>query len=530
MLKKTSMLLGFSFLLGFIFYGGAIVKADVVDVCDSNYLEEVIESELPVLVYAWHPLNGPSIMLMPHIESLSQDYDGSVKVVGINMDTCEDLGTSLVISISDLPVSLGVVNGKEVTRIYGANPSKIEQMIINYLLPNTGNCTAPELIVTDTSESSIFLSWDDEGADSYNVYYRITGAANWETAEVELTVTEYNLTGLSDNTTYEIAVYSICPDGSDPFDTVTAITDESSGTDLIINDIPGQYIREPAANNWHIGTISLNGDSLKWTNEAEISWTLIPDLENEQLFTTDDCPYPGKNFTLVLNQNGDETVEVTGFIFLNETYIRQEEEDEIVTNWLFNNDLLDYSGNNHLTSVNEPVFSTDRVEGSYAVEFNGVDDYLYADLNHSFNSDFTWTAFIKTTDDGTIMAKAPLIGNWARGGKSLFVRNGTLQFDVGWVGVLNSGAAVNDGQWHHVVVIGQINSGCSVDTVKLYVDGELKATKDSWNIDTFSDKGMAIKIGCTNDDFPSVPYFDGLIDDVRIYNRILDIGEITDSF
>ncbi|MCP4138541.1 MAG: LamG domain-containing protein [bacterium] len=172
------------------------------------------------------------------------------------------------------------------------------------------------------------------------------------------------------------------------------------------------------------------------------------------------------------------------------------------------------------------MFSTDSAEGSYSVEFNGVDDYLYTNSGQSFNSDFTWTAYIKTSSDGTIIAKAPLTGDWAQGGKSLFVRSGTLQFDVGWVGALNSSAVVNDGGWHHVAVTAQINSGSTTDTVKIYVDGQLKATKASWSIDTYSDDALVVKIGCTNDDFPSVPYFDGLIDDVRIYDRVLDAAEI----
>ncbi|MCP4347301.1 MAG: hypothetical protein GY795_17485 [Desulfobacterales bacterium] len=95
---------------------------------------------------------------------------------------------------------------------------------------------------------------------------------------------------------------------------------ENADAGLTIDLIPGQYIREPAANGWHTGTITLFGSNLKWTNEAGASWTLIPDLENEQLLTTDDCPYPGINFTLVLNENSDGNIEVEGFYFLNEFY------------------------------------------------------------------------------------------------------------------------------------------------------------------------------------------------------------------
>ncbi|MCP4131030.1 MAG: hypothetical protein GY754_08630, partial [bacterium] len=246
------------------------------------------------------------------------------------------------------------------------------------------SCTAPEVTVTGTSENSISLSWDDEGANSYSVYYK-TGSGSWTNAASGLTTTSYVITGLAENTTYDIVVQSFCPDGTSPYTITAATTDDPGGTGLTINDIPGQYVREPAANGWHTGTISLAGDSLQWENEAGASWTLIPDLENGQLLTTDDCAYPGENFTLVLNQNGDGTVELTGFVFLNETYILQEEEaGDMSASWLFNYDLLDSSGDNDLTSGNNPVFSTDSAEGSYSVEFNGVDDYLYTNSGQSF--------------------------------------------------------------------------------------------------------------------------------------------------
>ncbi len=37
---------------------------------------------------------------------------------------------------------------------------------------------------------------------------------------------------------------------------------------------------------------------------------------------------------------------------------------------------------------------------------------------------------------------------------------------------------------------------------------------------------LRFTVAVFNDNFPSVPYFDGLVDDVRIYDRLLDGDEI----
>ena len=65
-------------------------------------------------------------------------------------------------------------------------------------------------------------------------------------------------------------------------------------------------------------------------------------------------------------------------------------------------------------------------------------------------SDFTLTAWIRTTAGGTIIAKTAAEGPWKSQYKAWFVRDGKLCFDIGWVGCITSAHPVNDGQWHHV--------------------------------------------------------------------------------
>ena len=53
-------------------------------------------------------------------------------------------------------------------------------------------------------------------------------------------------------------------------------------------------------------------------------------------------------------------------------------------------------------------------------------------------ADFSVTAWIKTRGAGTILARGPAQGKWQPKGKTFFVREGRLCYDVGWVGVVES--------------------------------------------------------------------------------------------
>ena len=58
---------------------------------------------------------------------------------------------------------------------------------------------------------------------------------------------------------------------------------------------------------------------------------------------------------------------------------------------------------------------------------------------------FTISAWISTRSGGTIVARCPGEGPWAPQSKALFVRDGKLCLDVGWVGVVTSQSDVADG-------------------------------------------------------------------------------------
>jgi thioredoxin 1 len=105
------------------------MAGSVLQLTDTNFKTEVLESSIPVLVDFWAPWCGPCRMLGPTIEELSREYDGKVKVCKLNTD--ESPETAGGFGISSIPTVLLFKNGQIVDRLVGLNPKKKFQDMLN---------------------------------------------------------------------------------------------------------------------------------------------------------------------------------------------------------------------------------------------------------------------------------------------------------------------------------------------------------------------------------------------------------------
>ncbi len=150
------------------------------------------------------------------------------------------------------------------------------------------------------------------------------------------------------------------------------------------------------------------------------------------------------------------------------------------------------------------------------INFDGG-TYLEVPNNDDFDltkKDFTITVRLKTTKGGTIFALAPPGPKWTPDGQTLFVRDGRLGFDVGWVGAVVGKTKVNDGQWHTIAAAWRRSSR----SVQLFVDGRLDAEGEL--AAKASLPGGVVRIGFTSPDFPRPQsYFQGELSEIRFYQR-----------
>lgn len=59
---------------------------NIIEISDSSFEQEVLQSDIPVLVDFWAPWCGPCWAIAPVIDDLSTEYSGKLKVAKCNVD------------------------------------------------------------------------------------------------------------------------------------------------------------------------------------------------------------------------------------------------------------------------------------------------------------------------------------------------------------------------------------------------------------------------------------------------------------
>ena len=229
------------------------------------------------------------------------------------------------------------------------------------------------------------------------------------------------------------------------------------------------------------------------------------------------------------DMNRDGQVGLKDLLIFSDNWLYRMGSIEPICYWNLDEESGDLAADSSSNGHDGTLFNMDdsdwvEDETGNALSFDGVDDFVqvigYKGI--AGTSSRTVCAWIKTTDtEGEIVS-------WGKkgfgGGRWIFMTQGGgyLGLEVGG-GVIVGSTFVCDDQWHHVAVVLENDGTPNINEVKLYVDGVFDAPSSVGDKEINTVLGPDVKIGVWGG---GQRFFEGLIDEVRIYDRPLSVDEI----
>lgn len=105
---------------------------NIINSSDASFDQDVLKSDLPVLVDFWAAWCGPCKAIAPILEELADDYAGKVKIVKVDVDSNPSSASRF--GIRNIPTLLVFKDGEKVDTAMGLQPkSQLAQLLDQHI-------------------------------------------------------------------------------------------------------------------------------------------------------------------------------------------------------------------------------------------------------------------------------------------------------------------------------------------------------------------------------------------------------------
>lgn len=101
----------------------------LVNVTDATFEQEVLKSDVPVLLDLWATWCGPCVAIAPALEELAAEYDGRFKIVKLDIDN--NPATPSKLGVMSIPTLLVFKDGNPVDRHVGSAPKSTFKALLD---------------------------------------------------------------------------------------------------------------------------------------------------------------------------------------------------------------------------------------------------------------------------------------------------------------------------------------------------------------------------------------------------------------
>ena len=301
------------------------------------------------------------------------------------------------------------------------------------------------------------------------------------------------------------------------------------GSGILLNATTTDTLGIYSINLQPIGSLELTASSVLVSNIPSYTWSIL----DETIAT--------------IEVTGDSTATITAVSEEGETILTVEDTinnlqrdfpvsinnfptEGLIAEYLFTNGRTeDTVGDNDGVNIGADPDIDRFVEMNNTLRYDGNSNWVYIndnDVFEFFNNDFSISLWLQIDDVSQEMGVISKYDSDCDQGWTFRIRPDTTpqqyyllcQGSIGYSQLIVEDDDIMNNSWHQITLIREAEEKLSI-----YVDGEFKSEVDD-NSGTIANTNIDVFIG--KNSWENHGYFDGMIDDVRIYNRVLSENEI----